>query len=128
MSTGQAECSLLFLFFTFTIFKIFWPLKVSIQGNILSLHKEGNVKKVAKEFALNSSYPSGSGRIGGSVCLLSFVRPSLLSEPSVRTLSWSESISCKGSRPLLGRVILGREPSYRDICQKICEHDHSVPL
>lgn len=46
MSTGQAECSLLILFSHSQNSKYFWPLKFSIQRNTLSLHKEGNVKKV----------------------------------------------------------------------------------
>lgn len=60
-----------------------------------------------------SSYSSGSGRMGGKVCLRILAWPRLLSEHMLRTLSWSESMSCMLSRPWPGRVILGREPSWK---------------
>lgn len=58
------------------------------------------------------SYGSGSGRMGGRVCLRIRACPRLLSD-MLRRLSWSESISCMLSLPRTGRAILGREPSWK---------------
>ena len=80
-------------------------------------------KKVGKHWFSErgpSSYPTGSGRIGGRVCRRA--RPRLVSEPKVRTLSWSESSSGRWSRPRQGRAILGREPSWREAARGRTEH------
>lgn len=50
--------------------------------------------------------------MGGKVCLRILAWPRLLSGHPLRMLSWSESMSCMLSRPWLGRLILGREPSW----------------
>lgn len=87
---------------------------IRIRENLQYVSRQCNkLKSFKAHMKKMSSYRSGSGRMGGRVCLRILAWPRLLSEHMLRMLSWSESMSCMLSRPWEGKAILGSETSWK---------------